>query len=57
MYNTTVEQQEEYVSSLRQMWLKVARVHGYTSPQEIAILDILFKEDNRLDEMKGEKDA
>ena len=57
MYNTTVEQQEEYVSSLRQMWLKVARVHGYTSPQEIAILDILCKEDNRLDEMKGEKDA
>jgi len=51
-YNTTIEQQQEYVLELRKMWMKVARIHGYTSPQEIAILDILCKEDDRLDEMK-----
>jgi len=51
-YNTTIEQQQNYVDELREMWCKVARIHGYESPQEIAILDILCEEDDRLDEMK-----
>jgi hypothetical protein len=51
-YNTTIEQQRAYVADLRHMWLKVARIHGYDSPQENAILDILCKEDDRLDEMR-----
>ena len=51
-YNTTVEQQQNYVDELREMWCKVARIHGYESPQEIAILDILSTELNRLYEMK-----
>ena len=51
-YNTTIEQQQNYVVELRNMWSKVARIHGYESPQEIAILDIPCKEDDRLDEMR-----
>ena len=51
-YNTTVEQQEDYVGELRKMRGKIARVHGYDSPQEHAIIDILSVELNRLCEMK-----
>ena len=51
-YNTTIKQQRDYVDELREMWCKVARIHGYESPQEIAILDILCKEDDRLDELR-----
>ncbi len=55
-YNTTIEQQDAYVKELRAMWQKVARIHGFESPQEIAILEILCSEDDRLDTMKEQAD-
>lgn len=55
-YNTTIEQQDAYVKDLRAMWCKVARIHGYESPQEVAILKVLCDEDDRLDKMKEDAD-
>ena len=52
-YNTTPEQQRAYVSDLQKMWCKVARVHGYDSPQEAAILKVLDGEVRRLIKMEG----
>ena len=51
-YNTTIEQQQNYVDELRDLWCKVAYTYGYLSSQEIAILDVLSTELNRLNEMK-----
>lgn len=50
----TIEQQADYVLDLRAMWQKVARIHGYTSRQEVEMLDILCREDDKLDEMRKE---
>ena len=47
-YNTTLEQQQSYVEELQAMWSKVARIHGYDSPQEVAILKVLSAEKLRL---------
>ena len=52
-YNTTLEQQRAYVSDLQKMWCKVARIHGYDSPQEVAMLKVLDDEVRRLIKMEG----
>ena len=52
-YNTTKEQQRAYVSDLQKMWCKVARIHGYDSPQEVAMLRVLDGEVRRLIKMEG----
>jgi iron-sulfur cluster repair protein YtfE (RIC family) len=53
---TSHEQQRAYVSDLQKMWRKVARVHGYDSPQEVAILKVLDDEVKKLIKME-KKDA
>ena len=50
---TSHEQQRAYVSDLQKMWCKVARIHGYDSPQEVAILKVLDDEVRRLIKMEG----
>ena len=52
-YSTTKEQQRAYVSDLQKMWCKVARIHGYDSPQEVAMLRVLDGEVRRLIKMEG----
>ena len=51
-----LEQQRAYVSDLQKMWRKVARIHGYDSLQEVAILKVLDDEVKRLLKME-KKDA
>ena len=51
-YNTTLEQQRAYVSDLQKMWCKVARIHGYDSHQEVAMLKVLDDEVRRLIKME-----
>ncbi len=55
-YNTTIEQQEDYVADLCAMWHKIQRVNGLLSKQESAFFKILHAEQNRLKEMKEQAD-
>jgi hypothetical protein len=53
----TLEQQREYVETLREMWLKTARVCGVDSKPERAMLDVLHKEWMKLIEMEDDNES
>ena len=48
----SIEQQREYIKTLKQMWLKTARVCGVLSEPERAMLKVLNDEWIKLIEME-----
>jgi len=36
----TIDQQQSYVWQCQSMWMRVARIHGHASPQEIALFKV-----------------
>jgi len=47
-----IEQQRDYVETLREMWFKTRRVCGVNSKPEKALLDILVEQKQKLKEME-----
>ena len=52
----SLEEQREYVATLKKMWMKTARVCGMLSKPERAMLDVLNKEWQGLREMEDDNE-
>ena len=52
-----IEQQREYVETMREMWQKTLRVCGADSNPEKAMLDVLVDEKLKLDRMEADHES
>ena len=55
-YNTTAEQQQDYVNDIISMYDKVVRIHGISSPQACSLAEVVREEQTRLAQLTDQSE-